>query len=438
MIINFSVQNFGSIKDKQTLSFEADKSTHLEDYYVVKVAENLRLLKVALIYGANASGKTTILKALDFLGQLATDPLDNKNEKLDYNPFLFDPETPHQNTRFELEFFQNGVKYAYEVEFNQKAVVREQLLSYNPKKALVFERTTDEGKQLTEIKFGQKVRIGKQEARILELNTLWNNTVLGGFQKTNLEQYELKEASDWFLHYLETLVNAGHDAELNGIITEDINNGHLNKKLVLEVLKKADFQISDFSFKQEESNVFDGLKTFVEAIPMFNTEYVNQLNQWSKYESMKVYFEHTVNGQSYKLPMELESDGTQRYYMFAGFLSKLLSGPTVLLIDELEASLHPELYQHFLLTFLVNAKQSQIIATTHNREILDDKNLFRFDAIWFTDKPKNGATELYSLADFDSSVVRKDTGSVLNAYKAGRLGATPNFGDYYINLEDAE
>jgi len=104
-------------------------------------------------------------------------------------------------------------------------------------------------------------------------------------------------------------------------------------------------------------------------------------------------------------------------------------------IDELEASLHPELYIHFLLSFLINSKKSQIIATTHNREILTNKDLFRNDVIWFTDKSETCATELYSLSDFDSSVVR-DTSNIFNAYKTGKLGGTPNLGDYYIDISN--
>ncbi len=104
----------------------------------------------------------------------------------------------------------------------------------------------------------------------------------------------------------------------------------------------------------------------------------------------------------------------------------------VIPIDELESSLHPDLFVHFLLSFLVNSEGSQIIATTHNREILNNKDIFRNDAVWFTDKTDTCATELYSLADFDSSVIR-DTSNVYNAYKIGKLGGVPNLGDYYIN-----
>ena len=113
-------------------------------------------------------------------------------------------------------------------------------------------------------------------------------------------------------------------------------------------------------------------------------------------------------------------------------LALLIQNSTAFLIDELEA-LHPDLYLHFLISFLLNSENSQIIATTHNREILDNRDVFRNDVIWFTDKQENCSTELYSLADFDSSVVRNTT-NVLNAYKSGKLSATPNLGDTFIDF----
>jgi AAA15 family ATPase/GTPase len=131
----------------------------------------------------------------------------------------------------------------------------------------------------------------------------------------------------------------------------------------------------------------------------------------------------------------MESQGTRRFYGFAGLLSLLVKNSVAFPIDELEASLHPELFIHFLVSFLLNAKNSQIIATTHNREILTNKDIFRNDAIWFTDKSETSATELYSLSDFDSSVVR-DTSNIFNAYKMGKLGGTPNLGDHYIDISN--
>ena len=169
MIINFSVQNFGSIKDKQTLSFEADKSKHLEDAYVINFGKQ-RILKLALIYGANASGKTTILKALDFLRDIVLEPKSKKTDELDFNPFLFDSNTPKQNSIISIEFIQNEIKYFYEVGFSKKAIVYEELYFNNPKKANLFKRKTNLSSQFTEIAFGSKISTNKAFEKALEKN----------------------------------------------------------------------------------------------------------------------------------------------------------------------------------------------------------------------------------------------------------------------------
>ncbi|WP_165760357.1 AAA family ATPase, partial [Niastella populi] len=161
MLISLKISNFGSIKDEQLLSFEATKSTHLEDYYIVEPIKGLRLLKLCLIYGANASGKTTILKALEFLRDLVLDPVEKKTDNLKYNPFLFDPNTPGQNSILSIEFVENKTRYFYEVEFNKRAVIREELNFYNPNKANVFKRTTDLNKQFSAITFGSKIKTDK-------------------------------------------------------------------------------------------------------------------------------------------------------------------------------------------------------------------------------------------------------------------------------------
>ncbi len=437
MIIKFSVQNFGSIKKKQTLSFEADKTTHLEDYYVIKASGGLRLLKLALIYGANASGKTTILKALDFLRDLVLEPVEKKTDVLKFSPFLFDDETPSRNSVISIDFVQNDIRYSYEVEFNKNAVSREELSFFNPNKANVFKRTTDEIKQLTEISFGSKIKRDKIFEKTLESNTLWNNTVLGGFLKTNIEFRQLKEVMDWFEHFLNPLIST--ETQLESYVTLHIKEAEIKKTLLIEILKKADFNISDILIHEEEEIIPEGFFEFIEKqfdlTP--NDEKVKDLRAKGKVLTTNLEFEHTVHNKKYKLPITLESQGTQRFYGFAGLLSLLIQDSVAFPIDELESSLHPELYTHFLLLFLMNAKKSQLIATTHNREILNNKDIFRNDVIWFTDKSASSATELYSLSDFDSSVVR-DTSNILNAYKTGKLGGVPNLGDYYIEVNDAK
>lgn len=431
MIINFSVQNFGSIREKQTLSFEADRSTHLEDTYIVRFGEQ-RILKLALIYGANASGKTTILKALDFLRDIVINPERKKNNELDFNPFLFDPNTPKENSIISIEFFQNEIKYFYEVEFFKKAIVSEELYFYNPNKANLFKRKTNLENQFTEITFGSKITTDKVFEKTLEANTLWNNTVLGGYLKTNIDFKELQEVVDWFGAYLNPLIYTR--TELEEFVTTRISDREISKSDVVTILKKADFNISDVVIQEEEKDIPDDFIEFLKKQVKAPNEKIKELEQKGKLTAINIEFEHTVSDIKYNLPLEFESQGTRRYYGFAGLLALLIKNSTAFPIDELESSLHPDLYLHFLLSFLLNSKNSQIIATTHNREILDNKDIFRNDAIWFTDKQESCSTELYSLTDFDSSVVRNTT-NILNAYKSGKLSATPNLGDTFIDID---
>jgi len=431
MIINFNIQNFGSIKDMQTLSFEADKSTHLEDHFIIHSVGGLRLLKLALIYGANASGKTTILDGIEFLRDLVLDPEDKKTDELEFNPFLFDENTREQNSIISIEFIHNGIKYFYEVEFFKQAIVNEKLDFYNPNKANVFKRKTDLKNEFTEITFGSKIKKDKVSKKTLESNTLWNNTVLGGFLKTNIEFSELKDATDWFENYLRPMVFTR--TKLEAYVTSQIDNSEISKKDVLNILKKADFHISDIIIQEEEEDIPDGFLEFIEKSLKAPNEKIKKIREKGKITSVQIEFEHTINNNKYTLPLDLESQGTQRYYGFSGLLALLIKKSIAIPIDELEASLHPELYIQFLLSFLMNSENSQIIASTHNREILNNKDIFRNDAIWFTDKSENCSTQLYSLADFDTSIIR-DTTNVLNAYKSGKLKGVPNLGDYYIDL----
>ena len=413
MIVNFSIQNFGSIKDKQTLSFEADTSEHLEDTYVLHTAGK-RLLKLALIYGANASGKTTVLKALDFLRDLVVNPKEKKTDILDFSPYLFDANTPEQPTELTIEFVYEGGCYHYEVAFMRQAVILEALYRDAPEKTLVYKRTTDIEEQLTKISFGDKITLEKSAQQVLELNTLWNNTVLGGFLKTNINFEELRRVTDWFGSYLKSIIAPG--TRIDTLITNKIKIREIDKIDVIRVLKKADFNISDIVIKNDSeddiSEVFDFFKGRMEYVKPPTIQY-------------------SINNTHYNLPMEKESEGTKRFYGFAGLLALLIKSSTIFPIDELESSLHPDLYTHFLLSFLQNAKQSQVIATTHNRELLGDRDIFRYDVIWFTDKGKDCATELYSLADFDTATIK----NILNAYKIGKFSGVPRLSDTFIDVE---
>ena len=432
MIINFSIKNFSSIKEEVLLTFEADNLKELDEYYLIEPIKGLKLLKLGLIFGPNASGKTTILKALDFIRNLVLDPLEKKTAILEFKPFLFDEKTVLENTFFSLEFIQNGVHYLHEIEFNKEAIVNEKLYFFNPNKALVYNRATDLDKKLSAIKFGSKITINKNHKGTLEANTLWNNSVLGGYIKTNFDSHELQEVISWYKTVLQPLITP--QTNLYYSISQKIEEEVIDKKTVLEFLSKADFKISDIIIKKEKLQFSKELLTFISYDSQLN---VNQKNPII--ESKKTYFQHTINNQgknsNYTLSYEEESQGTQRYYQFSGLLELMLNNPIIFSIDELESSLHPDLLEHFLLSFLTNTKTAQIIATTHHRELLMKRDIFRNDVIWFTEKKADGGTDLYPLTDFDSSVIR-NTSSIYNAYKIGKLGATPNLSDVYMNTTD--
>ena len=400
MLIDFTVENFLSIRERQTLTFMADKNiSHLEEYYVENVA-GIRLLKVGLILGANASGKSNVLKALEYLRELMLNPKSSKSESTGCIPFLLDNESQGRNTVFEINFIVGERTYYYRIELNDKYVVSEALKTSHTGKT-ILSRTTDPSTQLSTVKCGNEFPMKKEYLSALNLNTLSNNTIIGGYLKTNIDSKELRDVHQWFSTYLHRLIMPSDN--LTAYVTKKIYNGCIDKDTIIPMLQQADFNVSNLSITKVGSESYD------------------------------IRLNH--NGKS--LPFPLESIGTQRYLGLACLLFLLVKSPNCYMIDELDESLHPDLYIHLLLSFCVNAHGSQLIATTHNRELLNNKDLFRNDIIHITDRDDDSATQLYRLSDFGTSVIR-DTSNILNAYKAGRLGGIPNLGDYYININNDE
>jgi AAA15 family ATPase/GTPase len=445
MIIEFSLENFSSVKERVTLSFEASNLNDLEEYYVMTPMENLRLLKLGLIYGANASGKTTILNALESLRDLVTKPNGKKSDYIDFNPFLFDGETVRNDTKFELKFVYNKKIYKYELEFNNDFISKESLYfseKVGSKLSNVFLRETDVEKQLSNLTFGSKIKLASQYKNTLINNTLWNNTVLSTFLKSNVDFPILLDVTYWFNMVLNPIIYPS--TKLEGFITSKLDNGKIDKSILVELLKKADFKIEDIVIKKEEQQVDGVLLDFLinQAINIGNESEVERwkkIKENGKMESREIEFVHKVkeSSKSYSLPFNKESTGTQRYFAFSGLLNLLFNNQNIFPIDEIESSLHPDLFKYFLLSFIYNSKDSQVIGTTHFREFLSEKDMLRNDTIWFTEKDDNGGTQLFNLMDFGSNIVRNTT-SVYNAYKFGKLGAKPEFQDYYIDLNYGE
>lgn len=434
MIINFTLENFGPVRERQTISFEAKKYDDLENYFIVEPIPNLRLLKLIFLYGANASGKTTFLKGIEFLRDIVLKPLEKRNEEIEFKQFMFDENSRKANSFIEVSFVTSGKKYVYSLTFNNTYIVKESLIVYNPNKSVVFERVTDEIKQLSTIKFGSKLKVGKEVSNTLINNTLWNNTVLGGFLKVNVDIEEFKEVIYWFENTLRPMVTPRTDLE--SFVTRNINRNSIKKDNVVEILRKADLNIDNIKIEEKETEIPNGLFEFIEKNLKNDDEkkHISDLKEKGKLTSFNLEFIHLINGINYQLPFDDQSQGTQRFYGLAGILDLLVRKESVVPIDELESSLHPDLFIHFILMHLVNSNKSQIIATTHNREILKNKDIFRNDSVWFADKSDEGNTLIYALDEFDSKTIR-DTSSIYNAYSIGKLGGVPELGDYYLDFK---
>lgn len=431
MIIDFSISNFRSIREPQLLSFEATGDTHLEDYYVVKKGK-YRLLKMATILGANASGKTNIIRAFSMFPQLILQPCETKTSQIHFEQFALDPDYNGKDTEMAINFLCNDKKYCYTVGFNNR-VVSHELLQCHPFGELrshkVYERFTDKDTGMSTIKWGEKYRAASA-TRDLNTNLLHNRTVFGAYQVSNIHLPWMKEIVDWVSTYLLPPVNNSEQG-LFGYVSKQIDKQILDKKVMANLLTDADLGICDFLFKKEVKDIPQELITFILEDESAPAELKAKLKENPTAEEFKVELVH--RGNQIKVPFEFsqESGGTQRYYELLGILLMLVKEPHFVAIDELECRLHPDLYEYFITLFLTNAQESQLVYTTHMREFLNDKDLFRDDSVWLTEKSDIGATELYSIADFDSNTLRASTNRY-NAYNVGLLGAVPKLGATYI------
>jgi AAA15 family ATPase/GTPase len=433
MLLEFSVKNFLSYKEKMTLSFEATKDKTLEEYYCYKINEKTRVLKLGIIYGANASGKTNILKAIDFIRKAVIHPKrfdDNTN----FIPFKFDNNTIQDAGEFEVIFFKNSIRYDYQLKLNNHRIIEESL-SYYPKgqPTNIFSRKLDEIKYNSTYK---GLKLYKKDRDALDSNTVSTMTLLSALQVTKINVPALQNAFEWFSKDLMPIVRQNSD--LKTWTVQRIEQDNDNIKKLTNLLRKADFNINDIYINTDEIIMNKELSDLINNSNMPDSLKNNILTE-GKLSSIELLLNHIIinNGieQVFKLDFNEESDGTQRYFELGGALNELLMKDHILPIDEIERSLHPDLVKHFIYTFLRNSNRSQLIVTTHNIDFISNTDEIRKDVVWFTDKQVDGSTDLYSLADFPE--IRKNM-SYLKAYKSGKLGAVPNLGSTLIDLGDGD
>lgn len=429
MILELRIKNFLSFREEQILSFEASTDKDYESQYCIEVKEGVKLLKLGIIYGANASGKTNVLKALDFIRDFIINQKKDKSVQTGHIPFLFDEKSEHDSGEFLLSFYINKIKYIYTLVIDKRIVHHEKLVYYpSIQPAIFFERNFDTTKEKSIVTFGKTINLSISDKKVIEGLTINNSSVFSAFAKANVEKSAFDEIYNWFKDNFMKIVRPNTD--LFGWTSSRVEKNEKCKDFVLEVLQKADFNISSIQIKEEEIAIDNELESKIldSNLP---TELKEQVIQKGILKAKDISFIHKTELIEKTLPRFLESNGTIRYYGLGGILNKLLSNNSFLLIDELENSLHYELVSHFIKSFLLNSENSQLLFTTHDINLLNE-DFLRRDSVWFVNKNKFGASEIYSLLDFK---LHKNL-SPFNAYKVGKLGAKPEFGDMILSKHD--
>lgn len=435
MIIDFSVKNYCSVDDEVTLSFVPVSSiTELSDIYYVEPKDGIKLLKLGTILGANASGKTTIFRALEILRMLVCDPFVNKTRPLAFHsPYWFNLQT-NAPTELSIHFIASKVQYHYTVLFNKVCVLYERLRVQDKYWKTIYTRETNEDNQTIKIRVGTSCTKYRDDFKQLEKATLWNNTVLGGSLKVSIDIPYLQHVVEWFHNYLYPMIDS--DTDLYGYVSSLIDQGKISKERLLNYLHGADLMIEDFELKKDSwDNLDERIRMkLVESNPDMSLEEIKE-----KFPVRHVEFIHSNGVSKINVDYVNESLGTQRFYQLCGVLDMLLHQKCFFFIDEIDSSIHPDLLEYMLITFLVNSKDSQLLITTHHREWLMQEDYVRPDSVWFTEKQFDGSTQLYKLSDFLSINKFNRSLSYYEAYRRGILGATPSMRNFVFeesNYED--
>lgn len=415
MLIQFNFKNYKSFRDEVSLDLSATKITEHESH-VVDIA-NDKLLKVAAIYGANASGKSNVYDAFDYMTYYVSESFNfggeedgrrkTENNYMKVTPFLFDRRSCDEESTFEVFYVDNaensGKIYQYGFSLKKNEVVEEWMYS-KAKTARNNYRTVFYRKKGEELEMN-----GFSKNHMENIKASLNQETLIVSLGSRLKIPKLKKVRDWFLN--NDVLDFGNPTE-NFIRSKVLPEGFVDNKEV-------------------QKNVVKYFASFDESIQDFNIE---KLAQYDEKDSGKNYRIDTLHKTTYSqemsaIPLTMESSGTLKMFALYPSLKNVLDSGGTLFIDELNARLHPLLVRNIILTFLspeINTHNSQLIFTTHDIWQFSNE-LLRRDEIWLVDKNTDGVSELYSLVDFkdeEGNKVRRDE-TLSKKYLTGSYGAIP-------------
>ena len=416
MLLQFSVANYRSYKDRAVLSMEASADKMLPDNVVN--AANDRLLKVAAVFGANASGKSNLFLALTtaIINIRRSNEIQLGQPLFNITPFLFDENNRNLPSEFEFVFIQNGIKYVYGFSATATEVVREYLYAYNTAKpSTIFER--DETKE-------QVYRITNPAVK-KELEPIISKNTKNKLFLSTATQWNSKATRDAFT-FFTTGINT-YDSDFESMIPTigpmlENDENHAIENFIIKLLKAADINIESYNLESKEvslQEMMNGLPPQLRGFFMVNA--AAPRNVQYKIETL-----HLVDGKMFALNMPDESEGTRNLFGIAPILKRAFqeTGETIC-IDEFDKSLHPSLIQYLIDLFndpSINVKNAQLIISSHADSLLSLDHLRR-DQFYFVNKNNESAeSELYSLDEFSP----RKTENIRNAYMLGRYGAVPN------------
>jgi uncharacterized protein len=416
MLIEFQVGNFRSFRDPQTFSMVASNfADHETNTFDPKLAGFGRFLRSAGIYGANAAGKTNLLRALQFVqGLVVGSASAAPGQTLPHQPFKLSRDTRNAPSTFQVTLVQNGVRYEYGFSLDATKIREEWLMEYvNPRGRAIFERKYDERKKTYDWRFSSFLK-GQR--------SVWRDAtrpeVLFLSRATQLNSVQLLPVFEWFQKRLVVVVGI---TTMNPILTLQLLNKPEGTEKLLPFLKEADLGISDIEVKRER--IPQGAAPMV----VVGSGFLEHGPTGAPENVVRLTVSHGQGKEAVGFDISEESQGTQALFRTAGAWLNVLSNGEILFIDEIDTSLHPKLVQFLIGKFHsndANPKNAQLIFTTHDTSLLDQE-MFRRDQFWFVEKDRDGSSRLYPLTDFRP---RNDE-SLERWYMRGKYGALPNLGE---------
>ena len=432
MILRVSVRNLFSFKDETEISFVAGKSTtHCEHVSRAEKRDDISVLKAGIIYGANASGKSNIIKAISVLQKIALGSIPKRN----IEPFKLT--TPQNNTsKIEIEFKADKHFYAYGVEFTFKGIAEEWLYEINSRTDKeIFSRQVGPDSNLFSFGSIDGNDETQQLIRFISQSTPTTDSFLSEYVKRNGKGLSaINNAYRWMKEDLKILFPESRYEGIS-IRAEKDKNFALATKSLLEYFNTGIVDIRRIKVNKEDLELpkeivndllseAESNKTIVVASPSDSSTYFFETNESGITNIFKQSAIHKMqNGSEVPFEMSKESDGSIRLLDFIPMLIDLKLNSSVYLIDEIDRSMHPMLSQKLLeyyFSCLDKERDTQLICTTHESNLLN-LDLIRADEVWFVEKGQDGASHLTSLAEY------KPREDVRKGYLQGRYGAIPFF-----------